>query len=163
MSSMKLRMVHTAGVSLVEVIIGIAVIASIVFASGLAVTQMVEARERLVDNTKALYLTEEGYELLRAVRDNDWSDIDALTVGDTYYFSITPGAIAITGTPEVVDGEFTRSFVIDEVSRDNDDDIVPNGTSGATVDDELREVTVTVVGPSGTKTLTGILGNIYSI
>lgn len=163
MNNMKSRRTYEAGVSLVEVAVGVSILAMIVLSVGYTVTQMVEARNTLVSNTKALYLTEEGYELLRTIRDNDWADIDALTVGDTYYFTITATTVGITTTPEVIDGTFTRSFVFDEVSRDSNDDIVPNGTVGSTVDAQLREATVTVTGPAGSKELTGILGNIYSI
>ena len=154
---------RTAGVSLVEVVIGVTVISVLVFAAGYSIVQMVEARERLVANTKTMYLAEEGYEMVRALRNNDWTDLESLTIGDTYYLDITTSAITISTTPEVIDGAYRRSFVVDEVSRDSDDDIVPNGTTGSSVDPEAREVTVIVGGPAGTSTLTGVLGNLYSI
>jgi len=162
MSSMEQSNNVRIGFSLIEVIIGIAILASILVASGLAVTGFVDARAQLVDDTVTLYLAEEGYELLRAIRENDWDELSVLTIGDTYYLDVA-AAIDITTTPEVIDGTFTRSFVVDRVSRDSDDDIVPNGTSGSSVDGDVLQATVTVVGPTGTQTVTGILTNIYAI
>lgn len=140
------------------------IIAVILVASALTVTQFVQARAALVSNTVGLYLAEEGYELLRTIRGNNWDDIDVLTRGDTYYFDVDASSIAITSTPNTINGTYTRSFEITEVWRDNSsDDIVPAGTSGASVDDEIVEVTITVVGPEGTRVLSGILSNLYVI
>jgi hypothetical protein len=151
------------GVSILEIIVAVAVLATIMVASSLAVIQFVEARANLVSDTKTLYLAEEGYELLRTVRDNDWTTLSGLTTGSTYYFLITGTTVSVTTTPELVDGSHERSFVLQVVERDGDDDIVPTGTSGATLDTNVLEATVTVTGPAGTKTLTGILANIHAI
>ncbi len=152
-----------AGVTLIEVLIAISIITSMLVVVGLSVTAYVNARTELLDDMKAVYLAEEGYEMLRALRDDDWNTLDALTRDTIYYFDVATTTLAVGGTPEVVDGSFARSFVLREVYRDGDDDITASTTSGASVDTEIVEVEVTVVGPSGTSSVTSLLSNIDAI
>ena len=130
---------------------------------GISVNTFVDARRALLNDTKSLYLAEEGYETLRALRDDDWNTLDALIIGTTYYLDVATTTIAVSGTPEVIDGEFYRSFVFNDVYRDADDDVTASTTPGATVDPEILEVTVSVFGPSGTSSLTALLTNLHAI
>ena len=139
----------------------ISVIAVIAVVVGFSVTTYVNARAELLDDTKALYLAEEGYELLRVLRDSDWATIDGLTIGDTYSFDVSTTTIALTSTLEVIDAEFYRSFVVSEIRRDGDDDIDFSG--GGTNDPDSRLVTVSVFGPTGTTSLSAVLTNINAI
>ena len=156
------KKLHQGGVSLVEVLVAVSVIATLLVTVALGVTQMVVSRATVVSNTVALYLAEEGYEMVRAIRDEDWSDIDTLTIGTTYYIDVTPTDLSLTTTPVVIDGQFTRSIVFDEVSRDSDDDIVPNGTPGATTDSNARQVIVTVIGAAAEQEFTGLVTNLHT-
>ena len=151
------------GVSLIEVLITVAILATLLVTVSLGVTQMVYNRSALLSNTVALYLAEEGYEMVRTVRDDDWDEIDTLTTGVTYYLDVTPTDIVIVTTPVLIDTTYTRSFVLSDVSRNSDDDIVSNGTAGASVDSNAREVTVTVVGGSSAQVFTGLITKIYAI
>ena len=151
------------GITLIEVLAALSIIAVMVVVIGFSVTSFVDARSELLNNTKAVYLAEEGYEILRALRNDDWSIIDALVIGDTNYFAVATTTIAVSGTPEVIDGEFYRSFKLSSVYRDGDDDITDSTTPGAVVDTEILEVTVSVFGPTGTTSLTAILSNIFAI
>ncbi len=150
-----------AGVSLVEVMIAIAIIAIMIVVVGYSVLTYVDARTQLLDDTKGLYLAEEGVELLRALRDEDWNTIDVLTLGDTYGFTVSTTTIGIAGAAEIIDGAFHRSFVVSEVRRDGNDDIDLSG--GGSVDPDTRSVTVSVFGPTGTTSLTSILTNVNAI
>lgn len=160
----KLRMGNgrQAGVTLVEVVIGISIIAIAVVAIGYSVTQYVEARAALLNDAKGAYLAEEGYEIIRAIRDTDWNTIEALTIGTTYYLDVSTTTIAITNTPEIIDTTFNRSFVVQHVYRNASDDIVISTTPGATVDDGSREVEITVGGPNGTSTFEAIITNVFA-
>lgn len=155
--------VKQSGVTIVEVLIALGIILSMIIVVGLSVNTFVDARRELLNDTKSLYLAEEGYEILRALRDDDWTVLEALVIGDTYYLDVSTTAIAISGTPEIIDGEFYRSFVFNDVYRDADDDITASTTAGATVDNEVLGVTVSVFGPSGTSSLSAILTNLHAI
>lgn len=80
---------------------------------------------------KAELLAEEGLEAIRLIKGNGWSGLSALTPGNTYYFDLATSTWGVTTTPEVIDGEFYRSFRSYSVSRDASDNIV---TSGGVID-----------------------------
>lgn len=152
-----------AGVALVEVLIALGIIASILVAVGFSVATYVSARSELLNNTKALYLAEEGYEMLRVLRDEDWNIINDLNLDTIYYFDVSTTTIAISTTPEVIDDNFYRSFVLQEVYRDNNDDITSSTTAGASVDIGSLYVTVSVGYLSGTSSLQALITNMYAI
>lgn len=152
-----------SGVTLVEVVIGIGIISVSLVSIGLSINTYVAARSALLNNLKATYLAEEGYEIIRAVRDTNWNTIDALTANNTYYLDISGVSPVINTTPEIIDTNFRRSFVVREVYRNGSDDIVSSTTVGANVDDGSRQFDVFVSGPNGTTTFQAILSNIYAI
>lgn len=146
---------------MIEVVIAIAIISIMIVVVGYSVMTYVDARAQLLDNTKKLYLAEEGIELLRVLRDEDWTAIESLTVDDTYGFSVSTTTIATAGTVEEIDGTFYRSFVVSAVRRDANDDI--DFLGGGTIDPDTRLVTVSVFGPTSTTSLSAILTNINAI
>lgn len=154
---------QVAGVTLIEVLIGISILTVALLALGFSINAYVDARTALLNETKATYLAEEGYETIRAIRDTNWNTIDALSIGTTYYFELSTTTLAIGATPEVIDGSFRRSFVVRSVYRNASDDIVASTTAGASIDDGSREVQVFVAGPTGTTSLSAILTNIHAI
>jgi hypothetical protein len=119
--------------------------------------RFINSSHEVADETQALYLAEEGQELVRFIRDNDWTNISSLSIGVDYYLDIQTSDITTTATPEVI-GRFTRSFSLEDVERDSDDDIVSSGS----VDSGSRYVTVSVEWgtPVRTVSLTSILTNI---
>ncbi len=154
---------HTHGVSLVEVLVGVSIVATMLVVIGYAINSYVAARAALLNNTKATYLAEEGLEIIRAVRDNDWTTIDALPTNTPRYLSVSTTTFAIVTTPEVIDGQFYRTFTVRPVYRNASDDIVASTTAGASVDDGSRQIDMYVGGPSGTTTLQAIITNLYAI
>jgi type II secretory pathway pseudopilin PulG len=151
------------GITLIEVIFAVSIIAAIVMVIGFSITSYVDARAQLLANTKAIYLAEEGYEVLRALRDDDWDTVDAVPIGDVHYLDVSTSTLAIGSTQEIIDVEFYRSFVFNAVYRDSDDDVVSSTTPGATIDTEILELTVFVDGPTGTTSVTALLSNLYAI
>ncbi len=144
-------------------VIGIGIISVSLVAIGLSINTYVAARSALLNNLKATYLAEEGYEIIRAVRDTNWNTIDALTANGTYYLDVSGAAPAITTSPEIIDTNFRRSFVLRAVYRNGSDDIVSSTTVGAVIDDGSRQFDIFVAGPNGTTTFQAVLSNIYAI
>ena len=154
---------YEQGVTLIEVLIGISILAVTLIAIGFSVTSYVTARKELVSETKATYLTEEGYEILRAVRDTDWNTLEALTPNGTYYLAVSTTTLAVGNTPEIIDSSYRRSFVVKSVYRNATSDIVASGAPGATLDDGSRQFDISVAGPTGTTTFSAILTNVHAI
>ena len=150
------------GVTLIEVLIALSIVAVILIVVGFSVTAYVDARKNLLTQTKTTYLLEEGYETLRAIRDTNWSTLSGLTVGTRYYFSLSTTTLAVNTTPEVIDGEYRRSFVVRSVYRNNSKDIVASTTSGATIDANSRQVDISVASSLGTSSASAILTNIHA-
>lgn len=155
--------IKQSGITLVEVLVGISIVTVSLVAIGFSITSYVEARAALLIDTKAMYLAEEGYETLRAIRDTDWDTLDVLAVNTSHYLDISTTTIAVSATPEIIDLDFERWFIVREVYRNATDDIVSSTTPGATVDNGARDVTIYVESPSGTSSLRAILTNIHAI
>lgn len=151
------------GVALIEIVVGIAVLAVILVAVSLSITTYVDARGQLLTQAKTTYLAEEGIEIMRAIRDDSWNDITVETVDTVRYLDVTSTTLGISGTVETIDTDYTRQVVLRDLYRNNDDDVVPSTTPGASIDPESRIVEVTVTGPDGSVTLTSILSNIHNI
>ena len=114
---------------------------------------------------KAVFLAEEGMEAVRFIRDGGWtSNINALTPGTTYYLEFDGLIWKSTITPEVVDGVFSRSFVLDDAYRlTAGSDLVPS-TSGSSkaIDPETIQVTVEVSwGENSVIEMTTYLTNLF--
>jgi len=151
-----------AGITLIEVVIGISIIAVAAVAIGYSINAYVSARAALLSDLKAAYLAEEGYELIRSIRDDDWMTLDALSLGALHYLDVSSTTATVTGTPEVIDGEYTRSFELNALYRNASDDVTTSGAPGATVDDGGRTLEVNVYGPNGTTTFEAIITNIHA-
>jgi type II secretory pathway pseudopilin PulG len=152
------------GMTVVEVLIGVALFLIIVVfiaqSLGLFFANATLVRER----TKAVYLASEAQEMVRYVRDEDWNAISSRTLGTAYSLNITPGSIVLSTAPEVVDTTYTRSIVFTSVYRNATDDIVASTAPGAVLDTGCRYVTVTVGWGGGeVVTLQTLVTNIFDI
>ena len=125
------------GISLVEVVIGVSLIA--VSLIGLIGAYNFYFRIALKDTTfiQASFLLEEGLEVARLIRDDDWDSIANLTSGSFEYVN---DSWQSTTTPSSIDGFFYRTFVVSDVLRDSNDDISLSGTE----DPNIKEITVNV-------------------
>lgn len=151
------RKIHKNGVSAVEILIGVAIVSLILVFSSHAIARFTNIGRDLAEKTQTLYFAEEALETVRFARDEQWSNISGLTDGTTYYLSISTTTVSITGTPEIVEG-YTRSFAVDSVERDGNDDIVVSGTP----DPNSKYVTATVSWgvPTTSVSLTTIVADI---
>lgn len=151
-----------SGVALVEVILGISIITAMLVAVGFSVMAYVDARAALLDDARALYLAEEGYELARILRDEDWNTIDALALDTLHFFSVTTTTIAVSTSLEQID-DLYRGFELAAAYRDSDDDLTDASDPSATVDPDVRLLTVYVWDGTATTSLPAVLTNLHAI
>ena len=151
---------YTKGISLIEVLVGVAVLSMVLGSVVLTLTVFFSSAGRTLADTRATYLAEEGIEAMRFIRDEDWNEIVSLATSTTYYFDISTTTLATTTVPEVIEGIYSRSFVLDNTERDGNDDLVE---SGGTDEAGGRFVTVTVSWGSRSVSLTSALFNIHDI
>lgn len=113
-----------SGFGALEIIIGAAIIAVSLFGlmtvSQISLALANQSNHRL----KAAFLLEEAIEAIKILRDAGWADnIAPLNVGSPYYFDFNGSSWQSTTTNIYVDGFFERSFLIEDVYRDANDDI----------------------------------------
>jgi type II secretory pathway pseudopilin PulG len=147
------------GITTVEVVFAVAIMGLVVVFTTSTLGLFFSTSHEIINKTQAMYLAEEGMELLRYKRDQDWINIDALSLGTQHYLRVDGFNLQIVSTPEIIDEKFTRSFILDEVSRDVNGDIDSSGT----VDDNSKLVEFTVSWATGSITLTSILTNLNGI
>lgn len=151
------------GITLIEVIIALSIITIMLVVVGYSVMSYVHARTELLDDVKTAYLAEEGFEIVRALRDADWTAFEVLAIGGDHYLAVATTTVAFSATPEFIGTDFFRTVTVANVYRDADDDIVPSTEPGATLDPESRLVTVSAGGPTGTSSFSGILTNLNAL
>ena len=129
----------------VEVLVAISIITvSILSAMAVAQKSIYVSRQAL-HATQASFLLEEGAEVTRLLRDNGWSNITGLVSGKNYYPAFIAGTWVLSPDENLV-GNFTRTVMIENVSRDNTtNDISTTGIN----DVGTKLVTVTVSWPEG--------------
>jgi type II secretory pathway pseudopilin PulG len=150
------------GALLVEVLIGSAIIASVLV---LLAGSLVRFNLLAVDNlrrTQAAFLATEGLEAVRSLRDTSWTEaVATLTPNTDYYLAWQGDQWSLSATPSLVDGRFDRAVRVEEVYRDANNDIAETGT----LDPDTWLVTASVSWPTGrgttTKQLSAYLTNLF--
>lgn len=138
-------MIHNSqkGIGLIEIVIAVFVISASLFGVLQVSVFALKATADRANKAKAIVFAQEGMEAVRNMRDGSWTNnIAPLTFGATYYLTVSSGKWALTGTnPGLLDAQFTRTIVLNNVSRDGASDIV---TTGGTNDPSTKKATVTV-------------------
>lgn len=154
----------TAGMSLIEVVIGSSIILTGILATINAYSTYIKFALQNENNLQAAYLLEEGYEAVGLLRDQGWtSNIASLSATTTYYLAWNASTTQWTATtaPQYVDGTFTRSFTVSPVNRDGNDRIAQSGTD----DPGTKRIDVSVVfykeHATTTATSSGYIADIY--
>jgi Tfp pilus assembly protein PilV len=158
-----------SGVSIVEVLIASAIIMTSVVAIMGVYGGLTSISIRNTSKVQAGMLLDEGAEALRFMRDVSWnSNIDPLIDGTVYTlywdYSVSNYGWRATSTNNLIDNQFSRTFVLSAVNRDSTSfDIV---TSGGVLDSGTRKATLTVEWNDGvatsTKSIIMYLFNTYS-
>jgi hypothetical protein len=151
------------GISLVEVIVGSAIVLFVVLAVVQTYNIYISFALGNQNNTRANFLLEEGVETLIYLRDDSWtSNISSLTNDTTYYLYFNGSTWTSTTTPQYIDTDFLRSFVLESVNRDSNDDIAVSGS----IDTNIKKATVTVSYWQGhattTKSISTYITNLYA-
>lgn len=149
--------------SLVEVLIGIALIAfALITLTGAAVFFLKTGLTN-TDNLTAAFLLEEGGEAAAMLRDSSWSNFAALATGTPYYLFWNGTSWEATTTAVVIDSQFRRTLVLHDVFRRNSDkDIVASTSPDAkSHDPDAREVVVRVWGDNTDVSLVTYLMNLF--
>ncbi len=151
------------GLSLIEVVIATSIIVA-AFLSLVSIYNTYLSRTKTnIQNLKAVYLAEEGVEAVKFLRDQSWTtNIVPLSTNTNYYFDFSGGDFKSTTTNQFIDGLYERKFVLQNVNRDINDDIV---TSGGTTDSGTRLLTVSISwaykGATTTKSISTYITNIF--
>lgn len=152
------------GVSLIEAVVGIGIIVIAMLGIISAYQYFLKSGLANTEKIQAVFLLEEGIEVMRYLRDDSWSNISNLSTTTNYYlnFSGTNWSTTTTPTPVFI---FTRTVSLSDVYRkDSDDTIVASSSSEAkTFDPNTRLITISVSYPlSGDMTLSTYLSDIFN-
>jgi Tfp pilus assembly protein PilV len=147
------------GLSVIEVVIGAAIILLTVSATALAFQAIVRAAALANHTTTAAFLLEEGVEAVKVMRGGGWNNIANLNAGTAYALVFSGGAWTAQTDRQFIDGLFDRTITVANVYRDNSDDIASSGT----LDPDTKQLTVSVAwrehNATTTKTVTTYVTN----
>jgi len=137
---------------LIEIILVVGIISASFFAIGQLGFMSMKASKDRSDKVRALAVAQEGMEAVRTVRDAGWTDnIATLSFGSAYYVATSSGQWLLTVTdPGLIANTYARTVVIDNVSRDINDDIT---AVGGIDDPGTKKLTTMVTGGNPAKTL----------
>lgn len=146
---MSTLLIKKTGMSLVEVVIGSAIVllmSAVLVSANVAYFKTSRSNLKTI---KATYLIEEGIEAVNFIKNSDWNNLG--NVNTNYYLIWTGDSWSATTTINYIDQIYERKFATENVNRDSNDDIV---LSGGTIDPNTRKLTVQVswVDTSGTIT-----------
>ncbi len=152
---------YSRGITLVEVMVAVGIVSLASIFIGLTVFQFAESRKELLHDTDKMYLAEEGYEMIRLLRDEDWANLSILTLNTDYYLQVDDTNLAIGTVPEIINGRYTRLFKLLRVYRNaTTKEIV---SSGGVLDDASLKLEVSVGDSNGTTTVEALLVNFSSL
>ncbi len=151
------------GSGIVEVLIGLAIIAVGIFSIMRAFNYYLKfALSHRYDVQTALLL-EEGIEAVKILRDAGWSaKIAPLSPGTTYGLAYFGGTWTSTTTLKYIDSKFSRTFVLSNVYRDANDKIASSGT----LDSNTKKITISVavrnILATSTKSISTYITNLFA-
>jgi Tfp pilus assembly protein PilV len=156
------------GISLVEIIIASSIISVTLLVLISVYTSVAKYSLNNVKTLKATQLTEEAVEVLKYLRDSGYTrNINTLNRGTKYRLFwdilVNSGTWTATTSPILLEERFDVNFVLSNVYRDNNFNVV---ASGGSIDASSTKATVNVSwrdsGATSTKTIETYLFNIFS-
>lgn len=143
------------GFGLTEIVVAAGVISVSLFSLITVALYSSRSIDESFFKARAEFLAREGLEVVKIVRDSGWSaNIGPLSSGTEYYadFTVSSNSWSLRTTdPGLIDGEFRRTIVFEDVyRRDSDHDIVPaSSPDPKTLDTGTKKVTATVSWATG--------------
>ena len=159
---MKKGFFYNKGLSLVEAIIGTAVISLTLLGSITVYNYFIKAWPNNLENIQSSYLLAEGTEIVYYFRDSGWTpNIAGISLDTKEYFEWDGNNWATSTTNIFIDNLFERSFVLSNVYRDSNSNIANSGT----LDPKSRKATIYTAWNSGggttTKSISIYISNIF--
>ena len=115
------------GFGLIEIIVGSAILTVSLAAVATYFQKSLQFNQDNKKIVQASFLLEEGLEVVKFFRDTSWLNISGLTSNTSYYLKFDGTKWATSTSNVFVDNLFERKLVINNVSRDANDDIVSSG------------------------------------
>lgn len=152
-------MKKTKGFSLVEVVVGCSIVTLVGVTIIGAIAQSSYLSNRSLYSAQSAFLLEEGIEAVKTIRNAGWTNISSLSTTTNYYLSFDTNTNTwslLTTNPGLISSKYTRVVTVANVYRDSNSDIV---SSGGTLDDGTRLVTISVSWKEGGQTTTKTLSS----
>ncbi len=154
------------GMVLAEALVGASVL--IVFISALVLAQriFIAQSSMSIDKTQSALLAEEGIEVAKFLRDENWANIACASTTCGPYGLQWDTTWSTTTSAEIIDEKFYRTLTIDRVCRNNSTFAIASSCSGAVTNDpNTKKVTISVSwsrnNATTTKTMATYLTNFH--
>jgi type II secretory pathway pseudopilin PulG len=121
------KITYRRAFSLVEVVVGAAIIVSSLVGLLTIFGNLARLNIKNIQAAQAAFLLEQGAEVARYWRDQNWSNVSGLGAGTTYRAVYASSRWSTSTTPTLIDGLFDRTIVATNVNRDSNQDIVTSG------------------------------------
>jgi Tfp pilus assembly protein PilV len=142
---------HTKGFSIVEIVVGAAIVVTIVSGVAAAWQAYLKMSNTAARNAQSALLTQEAGEALRTMRDISWNtNIYPMwnTAGTPYQLYWTGTQYQATTSDIVLQNQFIRTIVFATVNRDA---ITANiSTTSGVIDNKTAQVAITIYPSSAT-------------
>lgn len=132
---------YKKGIGLIEIIVAVFVL-TIVLSALITVNNLyIKSSSANIKMTQGAYLASEAVEAVKTIRDNGWANISAISIDTSYYlyFNSISSSWSATTTAESIP-DFSRSFILKNVYRDQYGDIASSGT----LDSNIKRLEVSV-------------------
>lgn len=122
------RTLKENGFSLIEILVGSSIITVSLIGMIIAFQSVADLERKNTKTTQAVFLAEEALEAVRALRQDDWSNISNLSSGTNYYLTNVAGSWTLSTTQTLIDNLFDRQITVNQVYRDGNNKIADAGT-----------------------------------
>jgi len=133
---------ESKGFTLVEIILATSIFTMFFLSISFFYKKALDVSQDTTAHIQSGYFLEEGIEAIKLMRDVSWtSNIATLSPGTTYYLYWDGSIWTATTTLQKLENTYTRSFVVENVSRDGNDNIV---SSGGVNDPGTKKITLNI-------------------
>ena len=126
--------------SLIEIVVVLFLIVVIVPAINNVLSQSVRAMGSMQREVEALYLAQEGMEVVRAIRDESW-DAFVLQDGQKYLNNLS-NPPTLSQSSNLIDDKYQRIVLIEQLWRDSNGELTTQSAGNTLADARLVTVTV---------------------